>query len=379
MSNTNNKQIFLSPPWTGREEIAAVKRAFESGYVAPCGPQVDEFERRLANLSGRQFAIAVSSGTAAMDLLMEEFCVDRYTTVIAPTLTFIATVGPAWHRGARIAFVDCDKTGNIDLRLLEVAIKEEKARLSKSRRDKNRLPPYNRQRIVVIASDLYGRCFDYWRIQRCCHENGANLIADCAESVGATREGRPSGSFGDAAIFSFNGNKIVTTSGGGAILTNNAEVNARLRKQCQQSREPVPWYEHKEVGYNYRMSNLLAAVGIAQLKKLPKILKKRARIAAWYAKHAKGLEPLPPVEGENHWLTVMLAESEAARDGLLQRLAKARIEARPVWKPLHLQPVFKKCRVYGGEVAEDLFRRGICLPSGTGLTAADLARIGKNL
>ena len=360
MSNTS-KRIFLSPPFVGGAERAAVARAFDSGYVAPCGPQVDEFERRLAQLAGRKFAVAVSSGTAAIDLLMAELGVDESWTVVAPTLTFVATVGPAFHRGAKIVFVDSDATGNIDISLLEQALKSLKVKVGSSK-------------LLVIGVDLYGNCCDYGAIAKLCRRFGAVFVTDAAEAVGATCAGRPSGSAGLAGVYSFNGNKIVTTSGGGAIVTDDRGLAERARKRAQQSREKCAWYEHREVGYNYRLSNILAALGLAQLDRLAAILKKRRANFEWYARHFKG-DLLAPVPGANHWLTVAVLASRQARDRLLRRFAAAGIEARPVWKPLHLQPVFAKCRVFGGEVAEALFERGVCLPSGTGLSSADFRRI----
>ena len=355
-------RIFLSPPWVGREERLAVERAFDSGYVAPCGPMVDEFERRIAALAGRRFAVAVSSGTAAIDLLMSELGVDPSWTVIAPTLTFIATVGPAWHRGAKPVFVDCDASGCVDLTLLAKA-------LSDARRERRGTKSGG---ILYIGVDLYGRCCDHGAIAALCRRHGAVFVNDAAEAVGATWNGLPSGSAGFASVYSFNGTKIFTTSGGGALLTDDPGVAERARKRSQQSREPFPWYQHEEVGYNYRMSNILASVGLAQLAKLPRILKARARNRAFYAARCR---TLPSVEGENNWLTVALLGSSAGRDSLLSRLAAANIEARHVWKPLHLQPVFAGCRTYGGAVAERLFETGVCLPSGTGLTSADRRRI----
>jgi len=355
MSRTG--RIFLSPPFVDEAERTAVARAFDSGYVAPCGPQVDEFERRLARLVGRKYAVAVSSGTAAMDLVMAELGVDGDTLVLAPTLTFVATVGPAWHCGAKLAFVDCDETGNIDVVLLEKALRETKGLAKQT---------------VVIGVDLYGRCCDYASIARLCRKYRATFVCDSAEAVGA----KGAGTAGLAAIFSFNGNKIITTSGGGAIVTDDRGLAERARRRSQQSREPFPWYQHREVGYNYRLSNLLAAVGLAQLARLPRILRKRKANAAFYAAHRGAIESfLPAVRGENHWLTVGLLKNRRERDALLQRLAAADIEARPVWKPMHLQPVFAKCLRFGGAVAEDLFTRGVCLPSGTGLSDADLKRI----
>ena len=356
MSNTKSR-IFLSPPFVGAAERAAVARAFDSGYVAPCGPQVDEFERMLAKLAGRKYAVAVSSGTAAIDLLMAELGVDETWTVVAPTLTFIATVGPAFHRGAKLVFVDSDATGNIDVSLLEKALGSLRAK-----------------KALVVGVDLYGNCCDYGAIAKLCRKFGAVFVTDAAEAVGAMRDGRPAGSAGLAGVYSFNGNKIVTTSGGGAIVTNDRGLAERARKRAQQSREKCVWYEHKEVGYNYRLSNILAALGLAQLGRLPAILRKREANFKWYAKNWKG-DLLAPTPGANHWLTVALLASRRERDRLLRRFAAADIEARPVWKPLHLQPVFAKCRVFGGEVAEALFERGVCLPSGTGLKSGDFARI----
>lgn len=350
-------RIFLSPPWVGEEERRAVASAFDSGYVAPCGPMVDAFERELEVLSGRRHAVALSSGTAALDLAMAEYGVDASWTVVAPTLTFVATVGPAWHRGAELVFVDSDATGNVDAALMSEALADAARR---------------GRRVMAIGVDLYGRCCDYEAISAACRDVGAVFVVDSAEAVGATRGGRPAGSSGDVAVYSFNGNKIVTTSGGGALLTDDDGVAERARKRSQQSRERVPWYQHEEVGYNYRMSNVLAAIGLAQLAKLPRILETRARHAELCARH---VATLPAVEGENHWLSVALTGSEAERDALLARFAAADVEARPVWKPMHMQPVFSGCRVYGGAVAEGLFAKGVCLPSGTGLTDGDRERI----
>ena len=360
MSNTN-KRIFLSPPFVGAAERAAVRGAFDSGYVAPCGPQVDEFERRLAKLAGRRYAVAVSSGTAAIDLLMAELGVDETWTVVAPTLTFIATVGPAFHRGAKLVFVDSDATGNIDVSLLEKALGSLRAK-----------------KALVVGVDLYGNCCDYGAIAKLCRKFGAVFVTDAAEAVGATRDGRPAGSAGLAGVYSFNGNKIVTTSGGGAIVTDDCGLAERAKKRSQQSREKCAWYEHREVGYNYRLSNILAAIGLSQLDRLPAILKKRKANYDWYARNFKG-DLLAPTLGANHWLTVAVLSSCRERDKLLRRFEAANIEARPVWKPLHLQPIFAKCRVFGGEVAKALFERGVCLPSGTGLKSCDFARIARCL
>lgn len=353
------RKIFLQPPYVGNAERDAVMKAFDSGYIAPCGPQLDEFERRLAKLAGRKYAVALSSGTAAIDLVLEYLGVDRTWTVVAPALSFIATVGPAWHRGAKLVFVDSDSSGNISVPLLAQAL----SRLSITR------SPFPIPHILVIGVDLYGRCCDYDGIAKVCRKYGAKFLVDAAESVGSKYNGRGSGCGGFAAVYSFNGNKTVTTSGGGAILTDSKPLAMAVKKLSTQSREPVLHYEHKEVGYNHRMSNILAAIGLAQLDRLPEILEKKRKIAAAY-----GI----PDDGSNHWLNVLYLKDEKTRDAAIRRLAKAGIEARPVWKPMHLQPVFagsRKVKVFGGETAEDLFRRGICLPSGAALTASDIRLI----
>ncbi len=363
------KRIFLSPPWTGAAEREAVDAAFRSGYIAPCGPQVEAFDAALGELSG-QHAAAVASGTAALDLLMAEFGVGPDTTVISSTLTFLATVGPAVHRGAKVVFVDSDATtGTISIPLLEKALKAV-AR------------PH--ARTLVIAADIYGQCCDYDAIESLCAEYGATLVVDAAESVGATYKGRAAGFAGAAAVYSFNGNKIITTSGGGAVLSRDAEIVARARWRAQQARESVPWYEHREVGYNYRMSNLLGALGCAQLERLPEIVKRKRRIFDFYQAlfcgdkrpgHQVSPYPCGDFTKSTRWLSVFLFPSPAERDAVAERLASADIETRPVWKPMHLQPVFRRCRRFGGKVAEDFFRRGLCLPSGAGMGPAQLRRI----
>lgn len=351
-----SKRIFLSPPYVGKAEREMIARAFDSGYVAPCGPQVDEFERLLAAQAGRRFAVAVASGTAALDLIMDYYSVGRGWEVFAPSLTFIATVGPACHRGAKLVFVDSAADGNIDVKLLAEALAESRARHK-----------------LVLSVDLYGRCADYEAIAKTCAAHSAIFVSDSAEAVGATRNGKAAGSAGVAAVYSFNGNKIITTSGGGAVLTDDEALARAVKSRSQQAREPFPWYEHERVGYNYRMSNLLGALGIAQLKRLPAILAKRAATAAHY--RSLPFKFLPDVEGENHWLTILQLEDAGKRNALLDAFAAANIEARAVWKPMHLQPVFRNCKMYGGKTCEALFDRGVCLPSGTGLSARDLKRI----
>lgn len=367
------KRIFLSPPWVGAPERTAVAAAFDSGYVAPCGPMVDRFDARLGKLAG-QSAASVASGTAALDLIMDELEVGPDTPVLASTLTFISTVGPAVHRGARPVFVDSDPaTGTISLPLLEQALKfVNSARYRRANRI-HRAP-------VVIAVDIYGQCCDYAALEELCDRHGATLVVDAAEAVGATCRGRPAGCAGEAAVYSFNGNKIMTTSGGGAVLSRDPELVARARWRAQQSRENTVWYEHREVGYNYRMSNLLAAVGCAQLDRLPKIIRRKRAIFDFYRKLLDGRAvpfPCGDFTESTRWLSVFLFPTESERDAVAARLAAANVESRPVWKPMHLQPVFSRCPSFGGEVAEDLFRRGLCLPSGAGLAKDQLRYVAK--
>ena len=360
-----DERIFLSPPWAGADERRAVEAAFDSKYIAPCGPMVDEFERRLGSLSGLSAAV-VSSGTAALDLLMDEFGVGPGTFVFAPSLTFIATVGPAVRRGATPVFIDADpSSGTISVPLLEEALAR--------RREASPSAP-----LVVIAADLYGQCSDYDALESAAARHGATLVVDAAESVGATYKGRPAGAAGAASVYSFNGNKIITTSGGGAVLSRDPEIAARARWRAQQSRESVVWYEHREVGHNYRMSNILAALGIAQLEKLPEIIsRKHAAFERWRRLLDGIATPFPcsPNVDSTRWLSVFLFKNETARDAMASRLAAVNAESRPAWKPLHLQPVFAGAEMHGGETCEDFFRRGLCLPCGAGLTESDWSRL----
>ena len=373
-----SKRIFLSPPWVGRPEREAVSAAFDSGYVAPCGPLVDEFDRRLGRLAGLH-AAAVSSGTAALDLLMAELDVGPETVVVASSLTFVATVGPAVHRGARPVFVDSDPTtGTLSVPLLEKALRT--------------IRRTHRGRVVALPADIYGQCCDYDALEEVCGRFDAMLVVDAAESVGASCRGRPAGCAGVAAIYSFNGNKIVTTSGGGAVLSRDPDLVARAKWRAQQARERVVHYEHREVGYNYRLSNLLASVGCAQLDRLPEIIRRKRRTFAAYCElfgcapdtpfrpRSRDVQPFPcdaSCTASTRWLSVFVFPSSAARDAVAARLDAADIENRPVWKPMHLQPVFRDCRAWGGDVSEALFRRGLCLPSGAGLTPAQFARVAR--
>jgi dTDP-4-amino-4,6-dideoxygalactose transaminase len=360
-------RIFLSPPYLNGLELNSIRDAIASRYIAPTGPQVDAFEKNLAELTGRKFVVAVASGTAAMHLALHALGIAPQDLVIASTLTFIGSVAPIRYLNATPVFVDsAPETWNMDPLLLEQAI--------------NRL---NRRPTAVIPTDIYGQCADYDAIGAICKKNGIPLIIDAAESLGATYKNDYAGSGGDIAILSFNGNKIVTTSGGGALLTDDEGIARHARKFAQQAREPLPHYEHLDIGYNYRLSNILAAIGTAQLQDLDWRVKKKRDLFNRYGDllaSTPGITFMPEARygKSNRWLSVCLVDQNvfgANRETIRQKLALENIESRPVWKPMHLQPVFKAARTIGGSVAEMLFQQGLCLPSGLNLSADDQRRI----
>ena len=387
-----DKRIFLSPPWLSGNERLLVEEAFASGYVAPCGPMVDRFERDFAVAVGLPHVCAVSSGTAALELLFHELGVKRGDSVFCSDLTFVSSIAPAVHRGAEPVFIDCDEaTWTMDPALLEEALSDAAK--------KGRLPK------VVVAVDLYGQCCDYERIEAACAIYGVPVIIDAAEALGAQYDGgadsftngrrgcsRHAGNAGWAAVYSFNGNKIITTSGGGMVASRDVGVIARARKRSQQAREPVVWYEHEELGYNHRMSNIVAAVGVGQLQYLDEIVAKKRRIFSWYRERLQDLACIRFMPEASYgrctrWLTVVELEEERVSTSsfilhpsslvarVMGALEQDNIESRPVWKAMHLQPVFRGSKVFGGRVSERLFRNGLCLPSGVGLQETDVSRV----
>jgi dTDP-4-amino-4,6-dideoxygalactose transaminase len=363
-------RIYLSPPDVGADERSLLLDAFDSNWVAPLGPHVDAFERELAEFGGVGHAAAMSSGTAALHLALSMLGVGPGDEVIVPTLTFVATANVALYVGARPLFLDADPaTWCLDPQLLSATLAERAAAGSRP--------------AAVLPVDLYGQCADYAAIVEICERYEIPVVEEAAEAVGATYEGRPAGSFGVMSVYSFNGNKVMTTSGGGALLSDRGELIERARYLSTQAREPAPHYEHTTVGYNYRMSNLLAAVGRGQLRNLPAKIARRRRTKQRYR---DALDDLPGVDfmpdasyGEpTNWLTVMTLDPNSARatpDELRLALEAEDIEARPAWKPMHLQPLFAEAPVVGGEVAERIFARGLCLPSGSNLTDEDQDRV----
>jgi dTDP-4-amino-4,6-dideoxygalactose transaminase len=370
----NNEQIYLSAPDVGTAEEAAVVRAMRSGWIAPLGPEVDAFEKELADATQRQHAVALSSGTAALHVALLNFGVHAGDVVITSTLTFAATANAITYTHATPVFVDCDATGNIDVDLLLEAVLDQ-------RRRGNRVA-------ALVPVDLLGKVAAYEVIEKIAQDHSIPVLSDAAESMGARRNGRSAGSYGDAAAMSFNGNKIMTTSGGGALLTDDRNFAARARYLATQARQPVPHYEHTEVGYNYRMSNLLAALGRAQLARLESMIERRHQLRLQYRELFKGV-PGVSIFGEddgadglatrdNYWLTSILVNADEAgwhACELMSYLAHHQIEARPFWKPMHAQPVFAACPAYVNGTSDALFACGISLPSGSGLTPAQTARV----
>ncbi|MEU4420123.1 aminotransferase class I/II-fold pyridoxal phosphate-dependent enzyme [Actinoplanes sp. NPDC024001] len=363
-------RIYLSPPDVTDVERKLLLKAFDSNWVAPVGPDLDAFEEQVAEVTGVRHAVALSSGTAALHLALIAAGVRRGDTVLVPSFTFAATANAVAYLGARPVFVDSTPHNwNIDPELVAEELR--------TRAERGRLPR------AVIAVDMYGQCADYDPLLAACDRYGVPLIEDAAEALGATYRDRPAGSFGLAGVLSFNGNKIITTGGGGMLVTDDSSVAKQVRHLSTQAREPVPHYEHRSVGYNYRLSNLLAAVGRGQVQRLGQMIEARRRTFEHYRAALGDLPGLRfmPIAGygvPNYWLTCLLIDAEmfgAGRDRILAALAERDIEARPAWKPMHLQPVFQDCVVRGGEVSADLFHRGICLPSGSALTDRDRDRV----
>lgn len=369
-----SERIHLSPPHLGDDELLLVGEAFRGNWIAPLGPNVDGFEREVAAYTGASHAVALSSGTAALHLALLALGVGEGDVVWVSTLTFAASAFPIRYVGARPVFLDSDRrTWNMDADLVVTA-------LDKASRS-GRLP-----RALVLVH-LYGQCADVQPIADACQAHGVLLIEDAAEALGSRYKGRAAGTFGDAGFYSFNGNKIITTSGGGMLVTPHAAVAHRVRSLATQAREPVAHYEHQSVGYNYRLSNVLAGIGRGQLRVLEDRVAARRRV---FERYREALRELPgisfmpectfgsPASRANRWLTTLTidpVEFGADTEAVRLALARADIEARPVWKPMHQQPVFMGCDAIGGSVAEHLFANGLCLPSGSSLTSEQQERV----
>ena len=359
------KRILLSVPHMGGAEQLYVGEAFASNWLSTVGPNVTAFEREVSTRIGLP-TVALSSGTAALHLALRLVGVGNGDEVFCSTLTFVAAANSIVYQGGVPAFVDSDRaTWNLDVDVLSRALQERSA--------VKRLPK------ALVVVHLFGQCADMHPIVHTCAEYGVAVIEDAAEAVGALYQGRPAGTLGDVGVYSFNGNKIITTTGGGMLVSRNQDWVDKARFWSQQARDPGLSYEHTELGYNYRMSNVLAGIGRGQLEVLDLRVRQRRAIAFRYGDSfadLPGITPMPQASYGLHtnWLSCFLIEEKPfgrSRDELIRALDAANIESRPVWKPMHLQPLYAGCARHGGQVAEDLFRRGVCLPSSSSLSLED--------
>ena len=363
-------RVYLSPPDIGELEERYVLAALRSGWVAPVGPDLDAFEWEVAHRAGVGHAVATNCGTAALHLALLSWRVGAGEVVIVPTLTFAATANAVVYTGATPYFVDCDPaTGNLDPGLLDEAVRALRAA--------------GRPVRAAMPVDLLGKCANYEQIEKVAEQHCLPLLCDAAESLGAAHAGRPAGSFGQASALSFNGNKVLTTSGGGMLLTNDGALAARARYLATQAREPVAHYEHTELGYNYRLSNVLAALGRAQLCRLAEMIGRRRLIRDSYRELFAGQPGVRILGGEddagdNCWLTAIVVDPEAAGWSAAQlavALNAQNIETRPLWKPMHLQPLYARAERMVTGAAERLFSTSVVLPSGSALGGPELNRV----
>ena len=367
------KKIYLSPPHMSGQEIEFVKEAFASNWIAPCGPNQEAFEQEMAEYIGAKGAVALVSGTAAIHLALRLCGVGPGDVVFCSSLTFIGSATPILFLGATPVFIDSEpESWNMSPSALERAFKQGES--------SGKLPK------AVIAVNLYGLCADFDSLKIICDRYQVPLIEDAAESLGSTYKGKASGTLGKFGIFSFNGNKIITTSGGGMLVSNHLDALDKARYWATQARDSALHYEHSELGYNYRMSNVLAGIGRGQLKVLKDRVQTRRDIFERYSQALNGIDglefmPESPNGKSNRWLTVLTLEKtcKASPLEIIHRLEAEDIEARPVWKPLHLQPIFKEGQYYPYQpetsFSDKVFQNGLCLPSGTNLQVTDQNRI----
>ncbi|MBT4731375.1 aminotransferase class I/II-fold pyridoxal phosphate-dependent enzyme [Candidatus Woesearchaeota archaeon] len=365
-----NRRIYLSSPHMGDKEFEFVKESFDTNWIAPVGPHEDLFEKEFCELTGSKYAVALSSGSAAIHLALILLNVQRDDEVICSTFTFSASAYPIVYQSATPIFVDSENaTWNMDVQFLEEAILD---RIKKGKTPK-----------AVILVHLYGQSADIDPILKLCNEYDIPVIEDAAESVGAYYKGKHTGTLGKFGVFSFNGNKIITTSTGGMLVSDDEGLIQKARFLATQARDPAPHYQHSQIGYNYRLSNVLAGIGRGQLKVLEDRVKSRRANFEFYKEglgRLPGIQFMPEAEfgRSNRWLTCLTVDPPkfgATREDVRLALESENIEARPVWKPLHLQPVFKDCPYYGTGFSEKIFDKGLCLPSGSNLSNEDLERV----
>ena len=354
----------------GELEQKYVQEAFDTNWVAPVGPNINAFEQEFSNVVGSQYSAALSSGTAALHLALKLVGVEAGDEVFCSTFTFIASASPITYLGAKPVFIDSDRTSwNMDPNLLAEALSQ-KAKVGK-------LPK------AVVLVHLYGQCADIEPILELCDRYSIPLIEDAAEALGATYKNTSPGTWGKAGIFSFNGNNIITTSGGGMLISDDKDLIEKARFLATQARDPEPHYEHTQIGFNYRLSNISAGIGRGQLAVLKDRVAARCRNFATYKSalgDLPGIEfmPEPDYGTSTHWLSCVTFDPDLSgvnREEIRLALASQNIEARPLWKPMHLQPIFADCEYFDRGVSEQLFQTGLCLPSGSNLTEEDLNRV----
>jgi dTDP-4-amino-4,6-dideoxygalactose transaminase len=361
------ERIFLSSPHMSDEgyEMHYIKEAFDTNWIAPLGENVNEFEKELAIKVGSKAAAALSSGTAAIHMALKAAGVGEGDIVFCPTLTFSATANPIIYQNAIPVFIDSDYgTWNMCSKALEEAFEK-----------------YPNVKAVIVVH-LYGLSAEMDKILEICKEHNVAVIEDAAESLGTYYKGKHTGTFGDYGIFSFNGNKIITTSGGGMIVSDNEERIAKVRFWATQSRDQARYYQHSELGFNYRMSNVVAGIGRGQLKVLDQRVAKKKYIFEFYKRELGGLEgvefmPSNEWNEPNYWLSSLTLSSNVRPIDIMEALEKENIESRPIWKPMHMQPFFEKYDFVGTDVSEKLFENGVCLPSDTKMTDEDLERVAE--
>lgn len=362
-------RIWLSSPHMSDEgyEMQFIKEAFDSNWIAPLGENVDKFEKELARKVGARHAVALSSGTAAIHMALKAAGVGEGDIVFCQSLTFAASANPIIYQNAIPVFIDSDyETWNICPNALEEAFKK-----------------YPNVKAVIVVH-LYGLSADMDRIVEICKEHDAVLIEDAAESLGTLYKGKYTGTIGDYGVYSFNGNKIITTSGGGMLVSNNEERIDKVRFWSTQSRDPARHYQHSELGYNYRMSNIIAGIGRGQLKVLDKRIQKKKYIFEYYKRELEQLDgvkmmPINEWNEPNYWLSCLTLNGKVKPIDIIEALEADNIESRPIWKPMHMQPFYKDCDYIGGDVSNKIFENGICLPSDTKMTDEDLARVVNNI
>ncbi|MFB9845305.1 DegT/DnrJ/EryC1/StrS family aminotransferase [Mucilaginibacter ginsenosidivorans] len=370
-----NPKIWLSSPHMGGGEFEFVKEAFDTNWIAPLGPHVNGFEQDLQSFTGAKHAAALSSGTAALHLALIMLGIGPGDDVICQSFTFSASANPIAYQGANPVFIDSEpETWNMSPELLEQAIQDGIANGKKAK--------------AIIPVHLYGMPAKMEQISAIAAKYGIPVIEDAAEALGSTINGKPAGTFGLMGILSFNGNKIITTSGGGALISDSADLIDKARFLATQARDAAPHYQHSQIGYNYRMSNVCAGIGRGQMQVLGERIAQRRKVYDYYVENLSdisGIRFLPEPAGafSNRWLTTIIVDPAKTRgitrEDIRLSLVSENIESRPLWKPMHLQPVFSGALSYVNGVSEDLFNNGLCLPSGSNLSSADLERVVKNV